>query len=209
MARLKAWSERSALRCVEKPSSRRGRIPTFGPVWRIRRGAARTGADAAAGKRAGMLLQAFLGDVLYMRIGHEMHEFDVQLQIPIFSPVMWARHLISSCKVTGDAGLTALAPKVSQCLPKPGLYGIMCRSFTVPDIPSMVEFKYVLGQDPVQTLMGSVSCLDARVLRKHPTRSSTPPTSPARANITWVPGIDIVTESAGTALASARLQIRS
>ncbi|KAJ7020527.1 oxidoreductase [Mycena alexandri] len=34
-------------------------------------------------------------------------------------------------------------------------------------------------------------------------RTFTPPTSPAHANITWVPGIDIATESAGTALASA------
>ncbi|KAJ7208579.1 oxidoreductase [Mycena pura] len=34
-------------------------------------------------------------------------------------------------------------------------------------------------------------------------RSSSPPTSPADANITWIPGIDIASESGGTALASA------
>ncbi|KAJ7804136.1 oxidoreductase [Mycena leptocephala] len=34
-------------------------------------------------------------------------------------------------------------------------------------------------------------------------RSSTPPSTPSHANITWIPGIDIASESAGTALASA------
>ncbi|KAJ7247397.1 oxidoreductase [Mycena haematopus] len=34
-------------------------------------------------------------------------------------------------------------------------------------------------------------------------RSSTPPSSPAHPNITWIPSIDIASESGGTALASA------
>ncbi|KAJ7843761.1 oxidoreductase, partial [Mycena olivaceomarginata] len=34
-------------------------------------------------------------------------------------------------------------------------------------------------------------------------RSSTPPSSPSHPNIEWIPGIDIASESAGTALASA------
>ncbi|KAJ7843735.1 oxidoreductase [Mycena olivaceomarginata] len=34
-------------------------------------------------------------------------------------------------------------------------------------------------------------------------RSSTPPSSPSHPNIKWIPGIDIASESAGTALASA------
>ncbi|KAK6992964.1 short-chain dehydrogenase/reductase family protein, partial [Favolaschia claudopus] len=34
-------------------------------------------------------------------------------------------------------------------------------------------------------------------------RSSSPPSSPSHPNITWIPSIDIATESAGTALASA------
>ncbi|KAJ6506980.1 hypothetical protein C8R45DRAFT_1090629 [Mycena sanguinolenta] len=34
-------------------------------------------------------------------------------------------------------------------------------------------------------------------------RASSPPTSPAHANITWIPSINIATESAGPALAAA------